>query len=216
MRRSTDGALSKPVFAAMLRSLAGPRRRLGISHSLAGNRVMKKVTIETYKGTIRSSCIDDKTPKTVANFEKLAEDGFYDGLKFHRVIADFMIQGGCPHGDGTGGPGYQFEDEFHPGAQARRPGRPLHGQRGSQHQRLAVLHHPRRHALARRQALGLRPSRSKARTSSTPSSRATRWRRSPSNPDSTEKTPGPPPRCSTHVLARTHEFAGAPVCAPDN
>lgn len=54
---------------------------------------------------------DDDAPKTVANFRKLAEDGFYDGLIFHRVIPDFMIQGGCPEGTGTGGPGYSFEDE---------------------------------------------------------------------------------------------------------
>ena len=74
---------------------------------------MKIATIETNKGTIKLELHDDKTPKTVANFEKLAGQGFYDGLKFHRVIADFMIQGGCPRGDGTGGPGYSFEDEFH-------------------------------------------------------------------------------------------------------
>ena len=55
---------------------------------------------------------DEDAPKTVANFKKLAADGFYDGLIFHRVIRDFMIQGGCPDGNGTGGPGYTFEDEF--------------------------------------------------------------------------------------------------------
>ena len=65
---------------------------------------------------------DDKTPKTCANFEKLAGEGFYDGLTFHRVIADFMIQGGCPIGNGTGGPGYQFEDEFHPDLTHKGPG----------------------------------------------------------------------------------------------
>ncbi|MEM7313198.1 MAG: peptidylprolyl isomerase [Planctomycetota bacterium] len=75
---------------------------------------MKTATITTNKGTIRLELHADKTPKTVANFEKLANDGFYNGLKFHRVIADFMIQGGCPNGTGTGGPGYKFEDEFHP------------------------------------------------------------------------------------------------------
>ncbi len=73
---------------------------------------MKTATIETTKGTIQLELYDDKTPKTVANFEKLAGDGFYDGLTFHRVIEDFMIQTGCPQGTGTGGPGYNFEDEF--------------------------------------------------------------------------------------------------------
>ncbi len=75
---------------------------------------MKTATIKTNRGTIKLQLHDDKTPKTVANFEKLANDGFYNGLKFHRVIADFMVQAGCPKGDGTGGPGYKFEDEFHP------------------------------------------------------------------------------------------------------
>ena len=74
---------------------------------------MKVATIETNKGNIRLQLHDDKTPKTVANFEKLAADGFYDGLKFHRVIDNFMVQTGCPQGTGTGGPGYKFEDEFH-------------------------------------------------------------------------------------------------------
>ncbi len=73
---------------------------------------MKTATIETSRGTIKLQLHDDKVPNTVANFEKLAGDGFYDGLKFHRVIADFMVQTGCPHGTGTGGPGYTFEDEF--------------------------------------------------------------------------------------------------------
>ena len=75
---------------------------------------MKIATFDTDKGTIKVQLHDDKAPKTVANFEKLVGDGYYDGLIFHRVIADFMIQGGCPEGTGTGGPGYQFEDEFHP------------------------------------------------------------------------------------------------------
>jgi peptidyl-prolyl cis-trans isomerase B (cyclophilin B) len=77
---------------------------------------MKTATIETEKGTIQLELFDEDAPKTVANFEKLANDGFYDGLTFHRVIDDFMIQGGCPKGTGTGGPGYQFDDE--PGALA--------------------------------------------------------------------------------------------------
>ena len=73
---------------------------------------MKVATIETNKGAIRLELHDDLAPKTVANFEKLAGEGFYDGLFFHRVIPNFMIQTGCPQGTGTGGPGYQFEDEF--------------------------------------------------------------------------------------------------------
>jgi peptidyl-prolyl cis-trans isomerase B (cyclophilin B) len=74
---------------------------------------MKTATIKTNRGEIRLQLHDDKAPKTVANFEKLAGEGFYDGLKFHRVIPDFMIQTGCPQGTGTGGPGYEFKDEFH-------------------------------------------------------------------------------------------------------
>ncbi len=74
---------------------------------------MKVATIETSKGTIRLQLHANEAPKTVANFEKLAGDGFYDGLLFHRVIPNFMIQTGCPQGTGTGGPGYKFDDEFH-------------------------------------------------------------------------------------------------------
>jgi peptidyl-prolyl cis-trans isomerase B (cyclophilin B) len=83
---------------------------------------MKVATIVTNRGTIRIQLHADKTPKTVANFEKLAGEGFYDGLKFHRVLADFMIQGGCPKGDGTGGPGYKFADEFHRDIKHSGPG----------------------------------------------------------------------------------------------
>jgi peptidyl-prolyl cis-trans isomerase B (cyclophilin B) len=73
---------------------------------------MSQATIQTNHGTIEIELFDDAAPKTVENFKKLAQDGFYDGLVFHRVIKDFMIQGGCPQGSGTGGPGYTFEDEF--------------------------------------------------------------------------------------------------------
>ena len=83
---------------------------------------MKIATIETPRGTIKLELFADKTPKTVANFEKLAKKGFYDGLTFHRVIADFMIQGGCPIGNGTGGPGYKFKDEFVPELRHDGPG----------------------------------------------------------------------------------------------
>jgi cyclophilin family peptidyl-prolyl cis-trans isomerase len=73
---------------------------------------MSKATMNTSEGTIEIEFFDADAPKTVGNFTKLANDGFYDGLIFHRVIKDFMIQGGCPQGTGTGGPGYTFEDEF--------------------------------------------------------------------------------------------------------
>jgi cyclophilin family peptidyl-prolyl cis-trans isomerase len=69
-------------------------------------------TIETNHGTIELELFTDDAPETVANFAKLANDGYYDGLVFHRVIPDFMIQGGCPQGTGTGGPGYTFADEI--------------------------------------------------------------------------------------------------------
>ena len=73
---------------------------------------MSAATIETNHGPIAVELFDDDAPKTVANFKKLAADGFYDGIIFHRVIPDFMIQGGDPTGTGTGGPGYTFEDEI--------------------------------------------------------------------------------------------------------
>jgi peptidyl-prolyl cis-trans isomerase B (cyclophilin B) len=83
---------------------------------------VKVATIVTNRGTIRAKLHADKAPRTVANFEKLAAEGFYDGLKFHRVIADFMIQTGCPQGTGTGGPGYNFKDEFHKDLKHAGPG----------------------------------------------------------------------------------------------
>ncbi|HMO86891.1 MAG TPA: peptidylprolyl isomerase, partial [Lacipirellulaceae bacterium] len=83
---------------------------------------MKVATLTTNKGVIRLELVADKAPNTVANFEKLINKGFYDGLKFHRVIDDFMIQGGCPEGTGTGGPGYKFGDEFHKDLKHDGPG----------------------------------------------------------------------------------------------
>jgi peptidyl-prolyl cis-trans isomerase B (cyclophilin B) len=73
---------------------------------------MSTATMKTTQGDITIELFDEDAPKTVENFKKLAADGFYDGLTFHRIIRDFMIQGGCPKGTGTGGPGYTFEDEF--------------------------------------------------------------------------------------------------------
>lgn len=78
--------------------------------------------IETNKGTINLDLFPEHAPVTVANFVNLAQRGFYDGLTFHRVIADFMIQGGCPEGSGRGSPGYRFEDEFTPELRHDRPG----------------------------------------------------------------------------------------------
>ena len=79
-------------------------------------------TFNTSRGAIRTRLHADKTPVTVASFVNLVKRGYYDGLSFHRVIPDFMIQGGCPQGSGTGGPGYRFEDEF--------KGNPLRHERG--------------------------------------------------------------------------------------
>ena len=73
---------------------------------------MSEATMVTNHGDIKLELFDDDAPKTVQNFRDLAGKGFYDGLIFHRVIKDFMVQGGCPQGTGTGGPGYTFEDEF--------------------------------------------------------------------------------------------------------
>ena len=75
---------------------------------------------DTDRGPVRVELYPDKAPLTVANFVNLAKRGFYDGLNFHRVIKDFMIQGGCPQGTGTGGPGYKFEDEANNGVRHER------------------------------------------------------------------------------------------------
>ena len=80
-------------------------------------------TFETSAGPIKLVFFPEQAPVTVANFVNLAQRGFYDGLSFHRVIPDFMIQGGCPLGTGTGGPGYRFEDEFDASLRHDRPGR---------------------------------------------------------------------------------------------
>ena len=83
--------------------------RLAVAASVAA---VSAAVMTTSEGTIELELFDEDAPKTVDNFTKLAADGYYDALVFHRVIPDFMIQGGCPRGDGTGGPGYTFEDEF--------------------------------------------------------------------------------------------------------
>ena len=81
-----------------------------------------KATISTNKGDINLDLYSTKTPKTVANFVNLAQRGYYDNLSFHRVIDNFMVQGGCPNGDGRGGPGYTFEDAFDPELKHDGPG----------------------------------------------------------------------------------------------
>jgi len=73
---------------------------------------MSQATMHTTHGAIQLELFDEDAPKTVENFKRLAGEGFYDGIGFHRIIPDFMIQGGCPQGTGTGGPGYTFEDEI--------------------------------------------------------------------------------------------------------
>lgn len=83
---------------------------------------MKQAIFETSKGTIRLELFEEQTPKTVGNFETLCGKEYYDGLTFHRVIPDFMVQGGCPDGTGAGGPGYKFEDEFDPALRHDTPG----------------------------------------------------------------------------------------------
>jgi cyclophilin family peptidyl-prolyl cis-trans isomerase len=80
------------------------------------------VTMETSLGEIRMEIFEDKAPKTAGNFLGLVKKGFYNGLTFHRVIPGFMIQGGCPKGDGTGGPGYEIPDEFHASLRHSGPG----------------------------------------------------------------------------------------------
>lgn len=82
-----------------------------------------KAIISTNKGDIIVNLFEEKTPKTVANFVNLSSRGYYDNLSFHRVINDFMIQGGCPNGDGRGGPGYVFEDEFDSSLLHNAPGK---------------------------------------------------------------------------------------------
>ncbi|MBD3615858.1 MAG: peptidylprolyl isomerase [Gracilimonas sp.] len=82
-----------------------------------------KANIKTSKGTIQIHLFTERAPKTVANFVNLASRGYFNNISFHRVINDFMIQGGCPNGDGRGGPGYKFEDEFHDELTHDEPGK---------------------------------------------------------------------------------------------
>ena len=126
---------------------------------------------DTTEGSFTIRLFDKEAPNTVANFVGLAEGTkewkhpgtgekqkapYYDGIIFHRVIQGFMIQGGDPLGQGTGGPGYNFGDEFHPVPPPRQGRNPLDGQRRSGNERQPVLHHARTDASPRQPALGLR------------------------------------------------------------
>jgi peptidyl-prolyl cis-trans isomerase B (cyclophilin B) len=115
-----------------------------------------QAVMETSRGEIRLELFPDQAPVTVANFVNLARRGFYDGLKFHRVIADFMIQGGCPRGSGTGGPGYKFEDEFDRRCATTAPGGcpwPMRARAPTARSSSS----PTCHAVARRRPQHLRP-----------------------------------------------------------
>jgi cyclophilin family peptidyl-prolyl cis-trans isomerase len=94
--------------------MAGERYRGALTPAEEVSTTMSTATMNTSEGAIAFELFDEDAPKTVENFRKLASEGYYDGLTFHRIIKDFMIQGGCPQGTGTGGPGYTFEDEINP------------------------------------------------------------------------------------------------------
>lgn len=105
------------IFSVL--TIAGVFLGLASAASAAGKLT---AAIQTNKGTIEIELTPDKTPVTVANFVNLAQHGYYNGISFHRVISDFMIQGGDPTGTGAGGPGYRFEDEFDPSLRHDSPG----------------------------------------------------------------------------------------------
>ncbi len=111
--------------------------------------------METDKGTINLELFDKDAPGTVANFTKLAKAKFYDGLNFHRVISDFMIQGGCPTGTGTGGPGYKIKCEIN--KQKHTPGTLSMAHAGKDNRRQPVFHHPHLDPSPRRRPHRLRP-----------------------------------------------------------
>lgn len=106
-----------------------------------------KAVIETDKGVINVTLFADQAPLTVANFVNLAARGYYDDLVFHRVIDEFMIQGGCPQGTGTGGPGYRFEDEFDAGLRHDTPGvlSMANGGPGTNGSQFFITHSPQSH-----------------------------------------------------------------------
>ena len=111
----------KKIVTLLLLTLV-PVLGMGISESKAIDTPSIKAVMETTKGTINLELYATQTPYTVANFVNLAKRGYYNGLSFHRVIDNFMIQGGCPFGTGRGGPGYKFQDEFAGDLVHDRPG----------------------------------------------------------------------------------------------
>ena len=106
---------------------------------------MTKAIMETEKGTINIDFFDDDAPNTVANFVKLSKDGFYDGLNFHRVIPNFMIQGGCPNGTGTGGPGYKIKCEINPNKHETGSLSMAHAGRDTGGSQFFICHSPQPH-----------------------------------------------------------------------
>jgi len=130
LRCAAIAAVLSLAFAVMLagckETKPGPERESAPASNpnqgepAAMTEPLPQVTIHTEKGDIVLELAEDGAPNTVANFIHLAEKGYYDGLTFHRVIANFMIQGGCPQGDGRGGPGYVITDEFGPGLKHER------------------------------------------------------------------------------------------------
>ncbi len=117
---------------------------------------MKQARIETAKGTITLELFHQEAPGTVANFEKLANSGFYDGITFHRVIPNFMIQGGCPRGDGTGGPGYTIpcETDGNPHQHERGSLSMAHAGRNTGGSQFFICHTPQPHLNGRHTVFG--------------------------------------------------------------
>jgi len=106
---------------------------------------MTRAIMETAKGTINLELFDKDAPNTVKNFVDLANKGFYDGLNFHRVISDFMIQGGCPNGTGTGGPGYQIKCEINPNKHLAGSLSMAHAGRNTGGSQFFICHSPQPH-----------------------------------------------------------------------
>ncbi|MDA0267419.1 MAG: peptidylprolyl isomerase [Cyanobacteria bacterium] len=106
---------------------------------------MSRAVMETDKGTINLELFDQDAPNTVANFVKLSKEGFYDGLKFHRVIPNFMVQGGCPQGTGTGGPGYHIKCEINPNKHLAGTLSMAHAGKDTGGSQFFICHSPQRH-----------------------------------------------------------------------